>query len=176
MIQRGAPRRQRIKNPENRLPPLPRRSGKAWRLAQATLKAQAPDSTILPPTRAPTPLMGTDRTVLKRKNRGGRPKGARNKVTRRLKALLEPADEQGVYRLLKIIQVGKPEHAIEAIRLAWEYRYGKPKRQIDENSASFDFLAFLQRAHEIARERDAEAISIRKRQVRALELNSPMGS
>ena len=140
-------RRERIKNSENRSPTLPRRSGKAWRLAQATLKAQVSNHTILPPAQAPMDLMAPDGAVLKRKNKGGRPRGARNKIARRLKALLEPADEQGVYRLLKIIQVGKPEHAIEAIRLAWAYRHGKPKRQVEENDAPFDFLLFLQEAH-----------------------------
>lgn len=62
----------------------------------------------------------------------GRPKGARNKVARELKDMLAPADQKAVKRLIDIIDRGPPKAALEAIRLSWEYRHGKPKRVYGE--------------------------------------------
>ncbi len=56
----------------------------------------------------------------------GRPLGARNKITQELKEMLAPLDEVGVTRLEKIIRHGSDKHALEGIRLAFEYRHGKP--------------------------------------------------
>jgi len=62
----------------------------------------------------------------------GRPRGARNKIARTLKNLLAPADEKAVKRLMDIIDHGPAKEALEAIRLSFEYRHGKP-RQIYEH-------------------------------------------
>ncbi len=61
----------------------------------------------------------------------GRPKGARNRVAQELKELLAPLDQMGVKRLEGIIRRGSEKHALEGIRLAWEYRHGRPKQQVE---------------------------------------------
>ena len=61
----------------------------------------------------------------------GRPIGARNKVTQELKEMLGPLDEIGVERLEKIIRQGSDRAALEAVRLAWDFRHGRPKQQVE---------------------------------------------
>ncbi len=61
----------------------------------------------------------------------GRPKGARNRIAQELKEMLAPLDQMGVKRLEGIIRRGSEKHALEGIRLAWEYRHGRPKQQVE---------------------------------------------
>jgi len=63
----------------------------------------------------------------------GRPKGSRNKpknvrqMRQEFKELLEPLDRAGAMRLMNIILKGEDEKTVlEAIRIAFEYRHGKP--------------------------------------------------
>lgn len=61
----------------------------------------------------------------------GRPRGGRNKITQELKEMLAPLDQIGITRLERIIRRGNDKQALEAIRLAWEFRHGRPKAQVD---------------------------------------------
>ena len=61
----------------------------------------------------------------------GRPRGARNTISRQLKEMLAPLDQMGIKRLEGIIRRGSDKHALEGIRLAWEYRHGRPKQQVE---------------------------------------------
>ena len=66
----------------------------------------------------------------------GRPPGARNRITTELKELLAEADARGSKRLFQIIEKGTNREALEAIRLAWEYRHGKPKQEAEVPGAT----------------------------------------
>ncbi len=70
----------------------------------------------------------------------GRPRGARNKVTQELKEMLGPLDEMAIKRLKSIVMQGSDKQALEGIRLAWEYRHGRPKGQ-GEYAERQDILA-----------------------------------
>ena len=45
--------------------------------------------------------------------------------------MLAPLDQMGIKRLERIIRQGGDKVALEAIRLAWDHRYGRPKQQVE---------------------------------------------
>ena len=94
----------------------------------AAAEVQVPE--VVPPTRPPSRMGG-------RRPGAGRPKGARNKIAAQVKELLAPLDSKAIDRLEKIIANGNDREALEAIRLAWEYRYGKPQLQGDGMGGMF---------------------------------------
>jgi len=91
-------------------------------------------------------------------NPAGRPKGAVNKASAKLKALLHALDETAVARLAEIIQskrlwLQRPEVVLRAIELAWAYGHGRPRSQVDEEGSGeahgerLDLLTILTAAH-----------------------------
>lgn len=84
-----------------------------------------------PESTAPSPPAKSNRGG--RRPGAGRPKGARNKVTAKLKQDLAPFDEIGLARLKKIIETGRDKDALDAIRLAWAYRHGRPTQVVEEH-------------------------------------------
>lgn len=45
--------------------------------------------------------------------------------------MLAPLDEMAIKRLKSIVMQGSDKQALEGIRLAWEYRHGRPKQQVE---------------------------------------------
>jgi hypothetical protein len=91
-------------------------------------------------------------------NPAGRPQGAINKASAKLKALLHALDEAAVARLAEIIQskrlwLQRPEVVLRAIELAWAYGHGRPRPQVDEeewgeaHSEPLDLLTILTAGH-----------------------------
>ena len=54
--------------------------------------------------------------------------------------MLAPLDEMAIKRLKSIVMQGSDKQALEGIRLAWEYRHGRPKGQ-GEYTEREDILA-----------------------------------
>ena len=102
-------------------------------------------------------------------NPAGRPKGAINKASAKLKALLQALDETAVAQLTEIIQskrllLQRPEVVLRAIELAWAYGHGRPRPQVDEegwgeaHGERLDLLTILTAAHRMRDEARGAAL------------------